>query len=459
MDEFDLEMQPLGAPTADEPERAARPTPLPKPPVPTPFAPHLSARMRVVRAGGIVGMLLLAVAVVVAVTPGVRSAVAGWVHGPTPTATSLLAVGQDRFAVEDQVPWGALTIDGRPWPQIVPPRLGTNINLPQLPTFHLARGRHQLEYRADPFPPLQCSLSVPEARDDTCPSDPYSVTSLTEQGTYVRLLDLRATVDRLPVAEATRLTDAAQSALDLAADAVSATLVPGDHYVDGVGRVLTTGETLMATPSYPLERQYLSVGGPTTQGENCAGLCSTQSPFAQSSAGEWLLAGQMGITWRYADISGRMVLATGLSAPAELGDQAVTVQVGVRRVGSSWQVRLVPPIASNVQAQDLPLCALASLDLDALRFDNAQASTGPMEQWPTSSSLPALGCVFGGGATDSIGNFTGPVALVLYRCGALVTVNDAAAQVFPRLPVASAHERALALAAWPPTAGTIGPGG
>jgi hypothetical protein len=223
--------------------------------------------------------------------------------------------------------------------------------------------------------------------------------------------------------------------------------------------VLTAGETLSATPSYQLVRQYLTVGGPNEPGENCAGLCSTQSPFAQSSADAWLVLGEVLVTWRYTDTSGRTVLATGLSAPAEFGEQAVTIQVGVRRVGGSWQASLVPPIASNAQVQDLPLCALASLDLDTLRADNAQPAGSPLEQWPMSSSLPALGCVFGGGATDGSGTLTGPVALLLYRCGALVTVNDAAAQVFPHLPVASAHERALALAAWPPTAGTIGPGG
>jgi hypothetical protein len=46
------------------------------------------------------------------------------------------------------------------------------------------------------------------------------------------------------------------------------------------------------------------------------------------------------------------------------------------------------------------------------------------------------------------------VALVLYRYGALLAVNDAAHRVFPHLPMAYAHERALALGAWPPRSAT-----
>jgi hypothetical protein len=38
---------------------------------------------------------------------------------------------------------------------------------------------------------------------------------------------------------------------------------------------------------------------------------------------------------------------------------------------------------------------------------------------------------------------------VLYRAGALIALNDLAKQLLPTLPLASAHERALALAVAP----------
>src|SRR5258708_39228301 len=92
MDEFDLEVAPLGPPTAAESGPAERLAPKL-----APFAPRLSPRARMVRAGGILSAVLLALAILVAVTPGVRSAVAGLVLGPTPTPTPLLPVGQARF--------------------------------------------------------------------------------------------------------------------------------------------------------------------------------------------------------------------------------------------------------------------------------------------------------------------------------------------------------------------------
>jgi hypothetical protein len=49
------------------------------------------------------------------------------------------------------------------------------------------------------------------------------------------------------------------------------------------------------------------------------------------------------------------------------------------------------------------------------------------------------------------GTVSGPMALVLYRAGALTAVNEQAHQVFPGLPLASAHERALAAAVTPAT--------
>jgi hypothetical protein len=61
-----------------------------------------------------------------------------------------------------------------------------------------------------------------------------------------------------------------------------------------------------------------------------------------------------------------------------------------------------------------------------------------------------LGCLYAGGAMDpTTGTVSGPMALVLYRAGALTAVNEQAHHVFPHLPIASAHEHALANAVVP----------
>src|SRR5260370_19413761 len=124
MDEFDFEKVPLEHPAAG-PAHASSPAPLP-----APFAARLSPRARLLRVGGILGVLLLAVAVLVAVTPGERSAVVPFVLGPTPTATLApppLLRGYDHVAVAHQVPWATLLVDGHPAPSLP---LGATSNLP-----------------------------------------------------------------------------------------------------------------------------------------------------------------------------------------------------------------------------------------------------------------------------------------------------------------------------------------
>jgi hypothetical protein len=71
-------------------------------------------------------------------------------------------------------------------------------------------------------------------------------------------------------------------------------------------------------------------------------------------------------------------------------------------------------------------------------------------QWPYLASTAELGCLLAGSRMDPItGKSTGPIALLLYRGGVLVAANAEAQRAFPTLPVASAHERALANAVAP----------
>jgi hypothetical protein len=451
MDEFDIDVVPLkhevsGERESTEPATQAR----------SPLSTRLGPRERLLRTSAILGVLLLALAVLVAVTPGAHSAVVGAVLGPTPTATTVLVDGRDRFAVEDQVPWGTLLIDGHPGPTLIPGLQTSNTGLPQVMTFGLARGRHQLEYRADPFPVLRCTLSVPVAPRDTCPIDPQVIDYLVSDGPYTRLLDLRGTVDHLPAAQANVLADATQRMLDAAAAAGQGALAPGDHYLGADAQVTVAGERLTAEPTYTLARDLQ----PAPDG-HCAILCSDAVPWAQSSADEWLLNAYADISWRYRGADGRVVLADGPPGPPA-ARQAGSVQVGVRRVDGGWQVRLIPVIPQGSPARDPLTCVIGAHYLDVLRASPDQtiiSLTDYAYQWSGSSSSPELGCVFGGGRTDGNDNSLGPVGLVLYRFGALLAVNFEAHRVFPHIPLASAHERALAQAAWPPPTGSTSPGG
>jgi hypothetical protein len=68
-------------------------------------------------------------------------------------------------------------------------------------------------------------------------------------------------------------------------------------------------------------------------------------------------------------------------------------------------------------------------------------------QWPVAASTADLGCLYAGSEMDVVtGAPSSPMALVLYRAGALIAVNEQAHQIFPKLPLTSAHEAALAVA-------------
>src|SRR5258707_2735144 len=452
MDEFDIDVVPLKHEAPGERGSISSPTQLR-----SPLATRLGPRERLLRASGLLGVLLLALALLVAVTPGARSAVVGAVLGPTPTATTVLVDGRDRFAVEDQVPWGTLLIDGHPGPTLIPGLQTSNTGLPQVMTFGLARGRHQLEYRADPFPMLRCTLSVPAAPRDTCPIDPQVIDYLVSDGPSPRLLDLRGTVAPLPAAPANALAEATQRTLDAAAAAGQGVLAPGDHDLGVDAQVTVAGERLTAEPTYTLSRDLQ----PTPDG-HCAILCSDAYPVAQTSADEWLLDAYADISWRYRGADGQVVLADGPPGPPA-ARQAGMVQVGVRRVDGGWQVRLIPAIPQGSPARDPLTCVIGAHYLDVLRASPDQTTISLTDHaylWLGSSSPPELGCVFGGGRTfDDRGNLTGAVALVLYRFGALLAVNVEAQRVFPHIPMVSAHEQALAQAAWPPPTGSTSPGG
>jgi hypothetical protein len=70
------------------------------------------------------------------------------------------------------------------------------------------------------------------------------------------------------------------------------------------------------------------------------------------------------------------------------------------------------------------------------------------------ASTAELGCLLAGSVTDpGTETPTGPIAWILYRAGALVAANAEAHRAFPTLPLASAHERALAQAVAPTSLG------
>jgi hypothetical protein len=352
---------------------------------------------------------------------------------PTAAPDAPIQLGNDTFLWEHTVPWGRLLIDGQPGPALVGAGLSDD-PVPQTHApFRLSRGRHTLEYEAALFPTLRCTVSVPYSPDDTCPLGTEGVPAGPDR--LARILDLQATVNRLSTHERQVLLATAQERLAaLAAGAPLGSLMTGDHYRDASGQVTQASTALQMEAQFPLDNNPNRFGGSA-----CVTICAVTSVVDPVSTTDWVLQVAVKLTWRYITPSGQTLLADG---PAGEGDaSSQTIPLHARWTAGDWQIDL--PKASAGQTDPIICPTGAYYRTDLTLPDSAFA-------WTSGSSLPELGCLFAGSVIDrTTGKPSGPMALLLYRAGVLLAVNDQARTWFPTLPRASAHERALANAVAP----------
>src|SRR5262245_57939008 len=122
----------------------------------SPASPARVRRLRGLLAGA--GMLVVFGTLLLSL-PATRQGISILLRPATPTVTEPVPIGANLVRVTLFVPWGTLHVEG----QVV----GISGFRP-LPVV-LGRGRHQLDYQADPFPPRSCLFTVPAAVSDTCP--------------------------------------------------------------------------------------------------------------------------------------------------------------------------------------------------------------------------------------------------------------------------------------------------
>jgi hypothetical protein len=311
--------------------------------------------------------------------------------------------------------------------------------IPQGAAFHLARGRHLLEYRAYPFRTLACRVSVPASHDDTCPlAHAVDYSYLTPDAPATRLLDLQATVDRLPTVDLDALLATTQMYLTSLSSALPhGTLAVGDHYLDRAGQITQARSALRIQAQFRLD-----TSGEQYDGVNCVTLCAATDIFGTYSARGWSLLAPVALTWDYATPAGQVVTTDGPAlAPGAVPYNVIPLEVDWN--GGDWQA---PTAVLSASETDPVICPTGA---HALTIAEASVESLPV-QWPVAVSTAELGCLLAVGDRDpTTGKPTGP--LVLYRAGALIAVNDLAQQLLPTLPPASAHERALALAVAPAT--------
>jgi hypothetical protein len=437
LDEFDFEVTPLEGQSGTEATRkdnaaAHRSRPWTE--------QRLNRRQRLLRAGCLSGIVLVALVTLLTVPAANRDSLAALLRGPTPTATAQLVPGYDRFGWVHTVPWGRLVIDRQAGPDVRRTgAIGDVDSQLHATSFRLSRGVHTLEYHADLFPTLRCKVSVPPAAGDTCPLDPDTVDFLFPDAPSTRVLDLGATIERLPAEQIEALARATQEQLTATAATLHGTLQPGDHFRTASGKVAIATEPMIAEPRFTLTPDT-AIAHPEPDA-HCARLCSAADLFSVSGPDTWMLAAPVDLTWRYTTAAGRLVLDNGQSgAGATRSSTDASVEVVWNQ--GEWQVRLAPLKAPE---RDPVICGAAGHYLDVLQ---ASVETSPnlnfQWAWPYTASTSDLGCLIAGSNTfDDNGTPNGHISMVFYHNGVMLAANAEAHLLFPQIPLASEHEHVL----------------
>jgi hypothetical protein len=443
-DDFDLEVSPLDTSSGDS--DAIRTSP-------DPSARRRTQILRLFRIGAVVLLVTLVALFNFLSQAGSRASLVHLLDRLTPQPTpapTFSPTGDDAFLWEHTVPWGQLRIDGKAGPDVRGWALqGYVLDDPRGSAFHLPLGHHALEYRAAPFPTLTCTVSVPASSADTCPlSQAPAFPAKWNVKPKTRLLDLQATITRLPAEQAQAVLAAAQAALaSFKTPLPPGVIAVGDHYVDSSGQVRRATIALMVTPQ-------LHVGTAFVQDKrvDCVTLCSANSIQDAYSEMNWNLLASLALSWRYSTTTGQVV-AEGPSVVKGVHDDLDrgTMFFLTQWHDGAWQAQ---PQLDTSSASILLICPPGNPYHEALDHLLAQSPNGANFTWSTTIETAELGCLYVGSRTDpTTGQPVGPEILTLYHAGALVTVGTSAQRLFPSLPVASAHERALVEAVSPDVIG------
>ncbi|HEU4785065.1 MAG TPA: zf-HC2 domain-containing protein [Ktedonobacterales bacterium] len=343
--------------------------------------------------------------------------------GASNPSIGILPAGENAVVFTHTVPWGQLAING----QVVDISPHTaDFDTSHLNPLYLPRKSNTITYTAAPFPLFQCTISAPASSSDTCPLktiDLITGPSRPDQTFQGRGIDLQAIPNGLPAASLDALIAATQQVLDSSTS--SARVLPGDHYIAADGSYATATQAFDMEMAYRVptatEAQSIMLGD-----ERCAPFCAGLgvSPIsawdATGPGAHWTLLPV--VRWQY-------TLPSGQPVAADRGPGA-TIDITANWTGS-WQVHISQTL------QQSALDAAISQELASLIWSGG-IGDGTVVASSANGYLVKI--------THTQTTLGGPnvTGYVLYRAGAVVALDDLAHQALPWIPVASAHETAIA---------------
>jgi len=361
------------------------------------------------------------------------------------------------FGLDANPPWGSLSVDGK--------RVAL-FSRGAYTLFSLPRGQHTLTWRAAPFAPQQCRISVPVDFESATCQFPNATPHLG--GTISAYIGFPANLTMLSAVQRTALIQAAQAVLDRQQS--SETVQAGEVYaqtsaVSGTNTrsctvVLQLAAICFAAAHQPLEatlRLQLDTGpspdAPCANGacdsgnQDCRLFCDGPA-FAGSnitrSPAVWQASVQVQLLWQFTTRDGRVVEENQADSFI-LGQQnALTIPLNITRNGMGWGV--TPNSQSSAFGSDDPVCQAAFGDMYTLVFASTTLNTEPqLVPGPTYASGCLITIPLGSGlnGTPMPTPTASTVAYVIQRFGVLLAVNALAHRLWPFLPVADASTQHL----------------
>lgn len=339
-----------------------------------------------------------------------RGAVGALLGMPSPTPAATFIPGANVIYFSDGAPWGTLTVDGKRLPQADLSGYGTAVT----------RGAHHLVYQARYFPTLRCVFSAPQAQSDTCRLDTSDGANqfLVSKAPLARMIDLGSTDATLQPDQRAAIFQVATSQLQ--EQSQTATIAPGERYLDDQGRVVVASAPLQFHVSLSLSDSA------TNAGAGCVQICS--EPFYSDSPGPpgggWLAQVTVAVSWFITDNSGRRLTSAGYLV---MDGQPISTLVGIQLTTAGWKLNWLDDLAVEA-VEDAASAAAYQAESDMGFNDNGMSFA--------LAPNPLDGCVM-----DVYNGNGNTPARVFWRFGALLAVDKTARNMLT-LPAANAQEQA-----------------
>jgi hypothetical protein len=424
----------------------------------------LAARWRSSRRRGPVIYVAIIVSVIILLVMVARSSfpLPGGSAGEQQDA--VLPPGYNDFFLQPDVPWTQIFIDGQ---RVEPP--GAERASP----LTLKPGHHLITWRAAPFQPQSCRISIPYAVGDSCK---FAREEITPPGSTIglQIILLHESLSTLPAAQQIALRNAIQASFD--SIPASQRVLPGERYFTG-NRTLVATQPLQATlrlsldtdsdANCALDTEVMFPQTCTLAEQNCAQLCTI--PWnAQGIPQEprWFAFAQTHLSWDYTTLQGQPIASDQPIDNSSVNFASMTDQLTLLSITwqhDSWHIRpllgsdlpsptivdsgdLGQPIGENIQLADDPACVAAqNIFVQLSAYSSSLLNASPQQIHYVSGANPAAGCVVTLPLIiDNATSTGGQTAIFLERFGVMLAVNDAAHRLQPDLPLADREEKTLA---------------